>query len=223
MVRLNNSWDGILADEFQKPYYQQLRRTVAHEYNTTTCYPAPGDIFNALRLTPYENVRCVIIGQDPYHGPNQAHGLCFSVRKGTLPPPSLCNIFEELYCNTGVDNRELGHGELTKWAQSGVLLLNSVLTVRAGQPKSHANIGWEQFTTRVILELNKKDSPVVFLLWGADAQKKQSLLTNPKHLVLTAPHPSPLSAYRGFFGCGHFSKTNEFLTANGQTPIDWHI
>lgn len=180
------------------------------------------DIFNALKLTSYSDVKCVIIGQDPYHGEGQAHGLSFSVRRGIVPPPSLVNIFKEIRDDLGIDN--LGkHGELTKWAESGVLLLNSVLTVRANSARSHRGLGWEEFTTDVIKLLNEREKPMVFMLWGADAKEKVQLITNPAHLVLKSAHPSPLSAYNGFFGCKHFSKANQFLRANGMTEIDWTI
>jgi uracil-DNA glycosylase len=180
------------------------------------------DIFNAFKYTPYEAVKVVILGQDPYHGPNQAHGLSFSVRKGVAPPPSLVNIFKEIREDVGINN--LGkHGELTQWAKNGVLLLNTVLTVRAGIANSHRGQGWEQLTDAVISLLNQRETPVVFLLWGANAKTKKQLITNPRHLVLTAAHPSPLSAYNGFFGCRHFSKTNAFLTANGIPAVDWRI
>ena len=180
------------------------------------------DIFNAMKLTAYNDVKCVIIGQDPYHGEGQAHGLSFSVRQGIAPPPSLVNIFKEIKNDVGIDNSGK-HGDLTKWAENGVLLLNSVLTVRANQPRSHRGMGWEQFTTEIITLLNKREKPMVFLLWGNDAKQKMSYITNPNHLVLTSAHPSPLSAYNGFFGCRHFSKANEFLRKNGLEEIDWSI
>ena len=221
MVHIGNSWDEILSGEFDKEYYQKLRRALAVEYRTRTVYPDMHDIFNALKYTAYEDVRAVILGQDPYHGPGQAHGLCFSVRRGVPAPPSLQNIFKELEDDLGVAPPP--HGELTSWAKQGVLLLNTVLTVREGQPNSHRPLGWEIFTDRVIELLDAAPQPIVFLLWGANAKAKRSLLTNPDHLVLTAAHPSPLSAYNGFFGCRHFSKTNAFLTSHGSSPIDWKI
>lgn len=221
MVDLKNSWDALLKDEFEKEYYLELRKKLAREYKTTTVYPNMYDIFNALKYTPYENVKAVILGQDPYHGPGQAHGLCFSVKKGVPAPPSLQNIFKELEADLGC--RIPSHGELTAWAERGVLLLNTVLTVRQGSPNSHRPLGWEIFTDRVISLLNDAPQPIVFLLWGANAKAKRALLTNPAHLVLTAAHPSPLSAYNGFFGCRHFSKTNEFLVSRGADPIDWQI
>lgn len=219
MVNIGNEWDALLADEFKKDYYLQLRRFLISEYNSRTIYPPMNDIFNALKTTSYSDVKAVILGQDPYHGAGQAHGMCFSVKKGTPPPPSLQNIFKEI-------NSELGlpippHGELTSWAENGVLLLNTVLTVREGQANSHRGRGWEIFTDRVIELLNERETPIVFLLWGGNARAKKKLVTNPKHLVLECAHPSPLSAYNGFFGCGHFVKANEFLKQNGIEPINW--
>lgn len=222
MVNIGNDWDEILKGEFEKEFYLALRQRLITEYRTQRIYPGMYDIFNALKLTSYEKVRCVIIGQDPYHGAGQAHGLSFSVRKGVAPPPSLVNIFKEIRDDVGIDN--LGkHGELTKWAEGGVLLLNSVLTVRADLARSHRGLGWEQFTTDVIKVLNDRPEPMVFMLWGADAKAKQQFITNPAHLVLKAAHPSPLSAHNGFFGCKHFSKANEFLKAHGLSEIDWSI
>ena len=222
MVQIGNEWDVLLADEFAKPYYQQLRRFLAAEYKAGQVYPDSHDIFNALRYTTYSKVRCVILGQDPYHGEGQAHGLSFSVRRGVQIPPSLRNIYQEIYDDTGIDNRN-ACGELIPWTQQGVLLLNTVLTVRAGQPQSHRGQGWEIFTDHIIRLLNVREDPIVFLLWGAPAGKKAELVTNPVHLVLKAPHPSPLSASRGFFGCRHFSQTNQFLQSKGFAPIDWTI
>lgn len=221
MVNLGNDWDNILADEWQKPYYLELRKFLKQEYSTGTVYPNMNDIFNALKLTSFEDTKVVIIGQDPYHGFGQAHGLCFSVKKGVVPPPSLKNIYKELHSDIGFQIPN--HGELTSWAKQGVLLLNNVLTVREGSPNSHKGKGWEIFTDRVIGELNKKETPVVFLLWGANAQKKAEIITNPKHFKLLSVHPSPLSASRGFFGCKHFSKTNEILQKNRINPINWEI
>ena len=221
MVNIGNEWDGLLKDEFTKDYYRALRQFLITEYNTHTVYPPMGDIFNALRHTSYSNVRAVILGQDPYHEPGQAHGMCFSVRKGVEPPPSLKNIFKELNSDLGIPTP--CHGELTQWADSGVLLLNTVLTVRRGAAFSHAHHGWEQFTDRVIGLLNERADPIVFLLWGRPAQAKAALLTNPQHLILQCAHPSPLSASRGFFGCRHFSKTNAFLRSKGLSEIDWQI
>lgn len=222
MVNFNNEWDALLKNEFEKDYYLKLRQDLINEYRTQRIFPGMYDIFNAMKLTSYNDVKCVIIGQDPYHGEGQAHGLSFSVRKGIAPPPSLVNIFKEIRDDLGIDN--LGkHGELTKWAEEGVLLLNSVLTVRANQARSHRGLGWENFTTEVIRLLNLREKPMVFMLWGADAKAKQQFITNPAHLVLKSAHPSPLSAYNGFFGCRHFSKANEFLRENGMNEIDWSI
>lgn len=222
MVNFGNDWDTILQGEFDKPYYLELRQKLINEYKTQQIFPNMYDIFNAMKFTSYDDVKCVIIGQDPYHNVGQAHGLSFSVRKGIAPPPSLVNIFKEIKSDVGTDN--LGkHGELTKWAENGVLLLNSVLTVRANQARSHHGLGWEQFTTDVIKILNEREKPMVFMLWGGDAKAKQKFITNPNHLVLKAAHPSPLSAYNGFFGCKHFSQANEFLKAHGMDEIDWSI
>ena len=221
MVNLGNDWDNILDDEFTKPYYLELREFLKNEYKTKTIYPDMHSIFNALKTTAYKDVKVVIIGQDPYHGEGQAHGMCFSVQKGIKPPPSLQNIFKELNSDLGVTTPP--HGELTYWAKQGVLLLNTVLTVRSGTPNSHKGMGWEKFTDRVIAELNNKQTPVVFLLWGANAKNKAKVITNPIHIKLETVHPSPLSAYNGFFGCKHFSKANEVLIKSGQTPIDWQI
>lgn len=219
MIKLGNDWDNILADEWSKPYYRQLHDFLKSEYSKTRIYPDMYDIFNALRYTSFENTRAVIIGQDPYHGPGQAHGLCFSVKKGVPLPPSLVNIYKEITDDLGIAMPQ--HGDLTGWARQGVLLLNTVLTVRAGQPNSHKDKGWEIFTDRVISELDRKETPVVFLLWGANAEKKARVITNPIHKKLITVHPSPLSAYRGFFGCRHFSKANKILSESGQEPIKW--
>lgn len=221
MVNIGNDWDGILKDEFSKPYYLKLREFLKSEYSTTKVYPDMYDIFNALKYTSFADTKVVIIGQDPYHGAGQAHGLCFSVKRGVTPPPSLKNIYKELADDVGF--KIPSHGELTEWAKQGVLMLNTVLTVREGKPNSHKGQGWEQFTDRVISELNKKQTPVVFLLWGANAKNKAKLITNPLHIKLESVHPSPLSAFGGFFGCKHFSKTNEILRSSGQKPIDWQI
>ena len=219
MVNLGNDWDEILKDEWQKPYYLKLREFLKSEYSTHQIYPNMNDIFNALKYTSFEDTRVVIIGQDPYHGEGQAHGLCFSVKQGVAPPPSLKNIFKELQSDIGKPIPS--HGELTEWAKQGVLLLNNVLTVREGQPTSHKGMGWEIFTDRIISELNKKQTPIVFLLWGAHAQKKAEIITNPIHYKLTSVHPSPLSASRGFLGCKHFSKANAILQKEGLHPIEW--
>ena len=219
MVNIGNDWDAILSDEWEKPYYKNLRNFLKEEYKTQKIYPNMNDIFNALKYTSYHDTKVVIIGQDPYHGEGQAHGLCFSVQKGVTPPPSLKNIFKEL--KTDVDREITDCGELYSWAKQGVLMLNNVLTVREANPNSHKGKGWEIFTDRVISELNKKETPVVFLLWGANAEKKASIITNPLHKKLVTVHPSPLSAHRGFFGCKHFSKTNEILKQNGLLEIKW--
>ena len=221
MVNIGNEWDKLLADEFKKDYYLQLRQFLISEYNSHTIYPPMNDIFNALKTTSYSDIKAVILGQDPYHGAGQAHGMCFSVKKGTPPPPSLQNIFKEIHDELGLPIPP--HGELTKWAKNGVLLLNTVLTVREGQANSHRGHGWEILTDRIIELLNERDTPIVFLLWGGNARSKAKLITNPKHLVLQCAHPSPLSAYNGFFGCGHFIKANEFLKNNGIEPIDWSL
>ena len=221
MVTIGNDWDEILKDEWEKPYYKKLRAFLKSEYSRYTVYPDMYDLFNALRYTSFENTKVVIIGQDPYHEPNQAHGLCFSVKKGVEPPPSLKNIYKELESDLGFNIPN--HGELTSWAKQGVLMLNTVLTVRRGQANSHKGMGWETFTDRIILELNKKSTPVVFLLWGANARKKAEIINNPIHKKLITVHPSPLSAYGGFFGCKHFSKTNEILKNSGLEVINWQI
>lgn len=221
LVHFGNDWDRILADEFEKPYYKQLRAFLKQEYMKYTVYPPMNDIFNSLKFSSYEKTRVVIIGQDPYHGAGQAHGMCFSVKKGVEAPPSLKNIFRELSSDVGFKIPE--HGELTHWAKQGVLLLNTVLTVREGQPNSHKGMGWEKFTDRVIFELNKKQNTVVFLLWGANARTKAAIIDNPLHRKLETVHPSPLSAYGGFFGSRHFSKCNEILKLSGQDIIDWQI
>lgn len=221
MVNIGNDWDKILSDEWSKPYYLKLRSFLKSEYSRYTVYPDMYDIFNALKYTSFSDTKVVIIGQDPYHEPGQAHGLCFSVREGVEPPPSLKNIFKELESDVGIKAPK--SGELTKWAKQGVLLLNTVLTVRRGQANSHKGKGWEIFTDRIISELNAKTTPVVFLLWGANARKKAEIIDNPIHKKLITVHPSPLSAYGGFFGCRHFSKANEILKENGLEPIDWQL
>lgn len=221
MVKIGNDWDEILKDEWEKPYYKTLREFLKQEYSNSTVYPDMNNIFNALKYTAFSDVKAVIIGQDPYHGPGQAHGLCFSVLPGIEPPPSLKNIFKELEDDLNIPAAKCG--TLIPWAKQGVLMLNNVLTVRAGQAGSHHNMGWEIFTNRVINELNKKETPVVFLLWGSPAAKKAEIITNPIHKKLKSPHPSPLSAYKGFLGCRHFSLANEFLKSNGLEPIDWRI
>lgn len=221
MPAISNDWLKPLSEEFSKPYYKKLYQTVCQEYAAGPVFPPADDIFNAFHLTPLADVKVVIIGQDPYHNYNQAHGLCFSVRPSVEIPPSLLNIYKELQDDLGCYIPHNGY--LVKWAKQGVLLLNTVLTVRAHQANSHQNIGWEEFTDAVIRIVDEQDQPIVFLLWGRPAQMKKQLLTNPNHLILEASHPSPLSAYRGFFGCKHFSKTNEFLVSHGREPIDWQI
>ncbi len=221
MPPITNDWADKLKDEYKKDYYKKLFEFVGAEYGSHTIYPPGDDIFNAFHLTPLKDVKVVIIGQDPYHEPGQAHGLSFSVKPGIDTPPSLVNIYKELQSDLGcyIPN----NGYLVKWAEQGVLLLNAVLTVRAHAAASHQNKGWENFTDAVIRIVNEVDRPIVFLLWGNFARSKKAMLTNPNHLVLEAPHPSPLSAHRGFFGCRHFSKANEFLTVHGVQPIDWQI
>lgn len=221
MPPISNDWLGPLKPEFSKPYYAKLYKTINEEYHTHEIYPPADDIFNAFAFTPLSKVKVVILGQDPYHEPGQAHGLCFSVQPQVQIPPSLVNIYQELHedCGCYIPN----NGCLTKWADQGVLLLNTVLTVRAHQANSHKGIGWEEFTDAAIRILNDIDRPLVFLLWGRPAQMKKSMLTNPNHLILESPHPSPLSAYRGFFGSRPFSRTNKFLKAHGIEPIDWQI
>lgn len=220
-MMIDNDWLPDLGEEFKKPYYKNLYEFVKKEYNTTQIFPNSDDIFNAFHLTPLGEVKVVIIGQDPYHEPGQAHGLCFSVKPGVDIPPSLDNIYKELHDDLGcyIPN----NGYLVKWAEQGVLLLNTVLTVRAHRANSHRGQGWEEFTDAAIRALNKQDRPIVFILWGKPAQTKMSMLNNPNHLILMAPHPSPLSAYRGFFGSRPFSKTNAFLESKGESPIDWQI
>ena len=221
MVNIGNEWDDLLKGEFEKEYYLNLREFLKKEYFTYHIYPNMYDIFNALKYTSYSDVKAVIIGQDPYHGQGQAHGLCFSVQKGVAVPPSLQNIYKEIYSDLGIP--PANHGYLKKWADSGVLMMNAVLTVREGQANSHRGKGWEIFTDRVIELLNEREKPIVFLLWGGNAKQKMRLITNPNHLILQAAHPSPLSAFNGFFGCRHFSKANEFLANHGMEPIDWRI
>jgi uracil-DNA glycosylase len=218
MVNIGNDWDELLAPEFEKDYYKTLRRFLVSEYKARTIYPDMHDIFNALKHTAYKDVRIVILGQDPYHGPSQAHGLCFSVQDGVQPPPSLVNIFKELSSELDIDPPKSGN--LTNWAGQGILLLNTTLTVRAGAAGSHRGHGWETLTDKIIELLNERNEPIAFMLWGANAISKKQLIDGGKHLVLTSPHPSPLSAHRGFFGNGHFKAANEFLAKHGQT-INW--
>lgn len=221
MSAINNDWLDALKGEFKKPYYKELFNKVNEEYRTRLIFPPADDIFNAFHLTPLSKVKVVILGQDPYHNNGQAHGLCFSVKKGVEVPPSLVNIYKELHDDLGCTIPN--HGCLTKWAEQGVLMLNTVLTVRAHQANSHKEIGWEQFTDAAIKVLAGQDRPMVFILWGRPAQRKKEMIHNPKHLVLMSAHPSPLSAYRGFFGSHPFSRTNEYLEENGLAPIDWQI
>ena len=221
MVQIGNEWDEILKDEFQSDYYAQIRETLKQEYASHEIYPPMQDIFNALRYTSYSDVKAVLLGQDPYHGPGQAHGLCFSVRPGVAPPPSLQNIFKELQSDMGLPAPHSGC--LIPWAKEGVLMLNTTLTVRRGQANSHSKIGWTKFTDAIIQKLNDHEQPIVFLLWGSNARSKKALITNPSHLILETVHPSPLSAHQGFFGSRHFSQCNEFLMAHGIAPIDWTL
>lgn len=222
MAMITNDWLDAIRPEFGKPYYRELFEFVKEEYSRVVVYPPADDIFNAFHFTPLSEVKVLILGQDPYHNVHQAHGLSFSVPSDQQEiPPSLQNIYKELQDDLGCSVPN--HGYLKKWADQGVLLLNTVLTVRAHQAGSHQGKGWEQFTDAVIQAVNAQDRPIVYLLWGKPAQSKAGMLTNPKHLVLKAPHPSPLSAYRGFFGCKHFSRTNEFLQSHGVEPIDWQI
>ena len=221
MAMIDNDWLSTVEEETKKPYYKDLYKFVKNEYDSRVIYPPADDIFNAFHFTPLSEVKVLILGQDPYHEINQAHGLCFSVKPEVQIPPSLVNIYKEL-------NDDLGcyipnNGYLTKWAKQGVLLLNTVLTVRAHEANSHKGKGWEKFTDAIINAVNNQDRPIVYMLWGSPAQSKIPMLNNPKHLILKAPHPSPLSAYRGFFGCKHFSQCNEFLVNNGLSPIDWQI
>ena len=221
MPKITNDWMDAIGSEFEKPYYLDLRKFLIDEYRARKIFPPADDIFNAFHFTPLSKVKVLLLGQDPYHGDGQAHGACFSVPTGQDIPPSLVNIYKELHDDLGCSIPK--HGYLKKWADEGVLLLNTVLTVRAHNAYSHQGKGWEYFTDAVIGALNEQDRPIVYFLWGRPAQTKRSMLTNPKHLVLEAPHPSPLSAHRGFFGCRHFSMANEFLESNGIEPIDWQI
>ncbi|MBL7746216.1 MAG: uracil-DNA glycosylase [Chitinophagaceae bacterium] len=221
-VRIEASWKEVLKAEFNKPYFQQIALHIKTEKSQgKVIYPPGSVIFNAFNTTPFDKVKVVILGQDPYHGPRQAHGLCFSVQNGVPPPPSLINIFKELQDDIGVPVPN--HGNLTHWAEQGVFLLNASLTVRAGEPMSHAKIGWAEFTDTVIKKISEGKKNVVFILWGKFAQEKRVLIDESKHLVLRSVHPSPLSAHAGFFGCKHFSKTNEYLASKGIDPIDWSL
>ena len=222
MVFFGNRWDDILQADLESENYRLLREYLKEEYAQGPVYPPKEDIFNALKYTSYSDVKVVIIGQDPYHGPNQAHGLAFSVQKGIAPPPSLVNIYKEIEAEYGVPMPK-NYGCLTKWAKQGVLLLNTTLTVRAHNANSHKDAGWQIFTDNVIKKMNEREKPCVFLLWGSHAIAKRKFVDESRHLVLTSPHPSPLSAYRGFFGCNHFKDANRFLSAKGMDPIDWII
>lgn len=221
MPPISNDWQEAMEYEFVKPYYKKLFQTVQEEYKNHMILPEKDNLFNAFHFTPLHSVKVVILGQDPYHGIGQAHGLCFSVKPGVKIPPSLVNIFKELHDDLGC--KIPNNGYLTKWASQGILMLNTVLTVRAHEANSHSGIGWEAFTDSAIRILNKQDRPIVYILWGKPAQNKKKMLDNPKHLILEAPHPSPLSSFRGFFGSRPFSKTNDFLLQNGLEPIDWQI
>ena len=220
-MMIGNSWDILLSDEYKKEYFKKLQKFIIEEYKNKTVYPKMSEIFNAFTKTSFDDVKVVILGQDPYHGEGEAEGLSFSVKVGIQKPPSLLNIFAELKSDLGITPPN--HGSLVSWAEQGVLLLNATLTVIKDTPRSHAGKGWEIFTDEVIKLLNKKETPVVFILWGSDARSKKNLITNPKHLIIESAHPSPLSAYRGFFGSKPFSKTNNFLIKNGIKPIDWKI
>lgn len=221
MVHIGNDWDGILKEAFESDWYRALREFLKEEYSRYTVYPDMRDIFNALKATAYSDVKVVILGQDPYHNPGEAHGMCFSVKPGVRVPPSLQNIFKEINDDLGIPIPQNGY--LKHWADQGVLLLNTILTVRRGEPFSHKGAGWEKLTDLIIGKLNEREDPVVFLLWGAPARAKKALITESRHYIFEAPHPSPLSAYSGFFGCRHFSKTNAVLFSLGKTPVDWSV
>ena len=221
MVKLGNDWDEKIGREFEKEYYLKLRNFLKEEYSSHTVFPDMYDLFSALKATPYSKVKVVILGQDPYHEPGQAHGMAFSVKPGVQIPPSLLNMYKEINSEFGYPIPKTGY--LMKWAEQGVLLLNTVLTVRSGEANSHQNKGWEIFTDEIIRQLNNHRDGIVFLLWGNNAKKKKELITNPQHYILETVHPSPLSASRGFMGCGHFKKANEFLISNLKSPIDWQI
>lgn len=221
MAYINNDWDEVLRGEFEKEYYKRLMEFLEEERQNNTIYPPEEDVFNAFKFSPYNNTKVVILGQDPYHEPGQAHGLCFSVNKGVKIPPSLVNIYKEMQSDMGIV--QPNHGYLADWACQGVLLLNTVLTVRRGEANSHKGKGWEKFTDRIVELLNQREKPMVFILWGANAKSKQALITNKDHMILSGAHPSPLSAFNGFFGGGYFSKANRFLELTGQEPIDWQL
>ncbi len=219
---INATWDKFLNEEFQKPYFKELSEFLKREYRTKTIYPPKKEVFSSFYFTDMDKVKVVILGQDPYHEPGQACGMCFAVKPGVQLPPSLQNIYKEIQDDLGIP-MNYNNGYLVKWARQGVLLINSVMTVEKGRANSHAGHGWETFTNNVIEKINTLDQPVVYLLWGNNARQKKQLITNPKHLILETVHPSPLSVYRGFFGCRHFSKANEFLVKNGAEPIDWRM
>lgn len=221
VINIGNDWDELLKPEFEKEYYQKLRSFLVNEYKTQTIYPNMNDIFSALKLSSYKDTKVLLLGQDPYHGEGQAHGLAFSVKPGITPPPSLKNMYKEIENELGI--KPPNNGYLVSWAKQGILMINTVLTVREGQPNSHKGQGWEIFTDRIIELLNEKDSPVIFILWGNNAKSKKKLITNKKHFIIEGVHPSPLSASRGFFGCGHFKKVNEILKSLGEKEIDWSI
>ena len=221
MVNIGNDWDEVLSDLFQSENYKKIREFLKEEYSTYTIYPSMYDIFNAFKMTPYKSIKAVILGQDPYHEPNQAHGLCFSVKDGCVPPPSLINIFKEMKSDLGLQPPK--NGDLTKWAERGVLLLNTTLTVRRGAANSHSKCGWTAFTDEVIKKISAREKPVVFILWGGNARAKKPLIDTERHCIVESAHPSPLSCYNGFFGSKPFSKTNEFLERVGEEPIDWNL
>lgn len=221
MVNIGNDWDEVLKDLFKSENYENIREFLKSEYSLHTIYPSMYDIFNAFKITPYKSIKAVILGQDPYHEPGQAHGLCFSVKEGTKLPPSLVNIYKELYSDLGIEPSE--SGDLTAWAKQGVLLLNTTLTVRRGVANSHSKCGWTEFTDEVIKKISEREKPVVFILWGGNARAKKSLIDLSRHFVIESAHPSPLSCYNGFFGSKPFSRTNEYLKSIGETPIDWRL
>lgn len=221
MVNIGNDWDEVLSDLFQSENYKKIREFLKAEYSTHTIYPSMYDIFNAFKMTPYKSIKAVILGQDPYHEPNQAHGLCFSVKDGCVPPPSLINIFKEMKSDLGLEPPK--NGDLTKWAERGVLLLNTTLTVRRGAANSHSRCGWTAFTDEVIKKISAREKPVVFILWGGNARAKKPLIDTERHFIVESAHPSPLSCYNGFFGSKPFSKTNRFLESVGEEPIDWNL
>lgn len=222
-LKIGNEWDAILAEEMEKPYYGELERFLDEEYETHTIFPPRDEIFTAFRYTPYNDVKVLLLGQDPYHEKGQAHGMAFSVKKGVKQPPSLVNIFKEINSDLGIAPPEIDNGCLIPWAQSGVLLLNTALTVREHEANSHRGKGWEQLTDAVIRKLNEREKPLVFILWGSNAKSKLPLITNKKHLVIAGVHPSPLSAYRGFFGGKYFSRANDFLERHGISAVNWDI